>query len=187
MGRDKASLPFDGESMLARTTRLVRQTVNAVVIVQSPNQTLPSDVPPVTVAVDRRHGVGPLEGLAAGWQQLGEHIQAVFVCGCDSPLLRPAVVQRLFDLLNGHDAVVPRVDNRAHPLTAVYAHGVGTQIEACLAADERAIHALLAKLDIRWIAPDELRDVDPQLESLLNVNRPEAYHQALKLAGATQP
>jgi len=183
MGRDKAELPFAGQSMLAHMTKIVGTTVAATVVVKSPSQMLPGDLPPVTIGVDRRAHGGPLEGLTAGWACLAADVEAVFACGCDLPLLRPAVVERLFSRLDDYDAVVPRIGRQAHPLAAVYARRVGTQVAACLAAKRRSMHALVERLNVRWITSDELSEVDPQLESLLNVNRLEDYRRALEARG----
>ena len=42
---------------------------------------------------------------------------------------------------------------------------------------------LLEAFDARQVTEEELRDVDPELESLRDCNTPEAYQEALRTAG----
>jgi molybdopterin-guanine dinucleotide biosynthesis protein A len=49
------------------------------------------------------------------------------------------------------------------------------RIETLLAQGESRLTALCAQLRTRAIPVDRLRLVDPQLESLINVNCPEEY------------
>src|ERR1043165_2456560 len=54
MGRDKATLPFGGELMLARVVRLLSEAVDpqGIVVVAAPNQSLPEVPAPVMIARD---------------------------------------------------------------------------------------------------------------------------------------
>ena len=62
MGRDKGSLPFGGEILLARVVRIVRQAVDDVVVVAREGQTLPDGFEAVR---DPAEGLGVLERRAA--------------------------------------------------------------------------------------------------------------------------
>src|SRR3990172_6196443 len=108
MGLSKATLPFGSEIMLQRVVRIVRPVVGQVVVVAAPGQVVPSLVPAVPVVRDRRQGRGPLEGLAAGLAAMEDVAEAVYLTGCDVPLLVPEFVERLFQWLGDHDIVVPR-------------------------------------------------------------------------------
>jgi molybdopterin-guanine dinucleotide biosynthesis protein A len=92
MGRPKVMLPFGPETMLQRVVRLLGQAVDVTVVVATAGQELPELPSAVVLARDRRPDRGPLEGLAAGLGALGDRAELAFLCGCDVPLLVPAMV-----------------------------------------------------------------------------------------------
>jgi molybdopterin-guanine dinucleotide biosynthesis protein A len=189
MGRDKAALPFGrGETLLQRVVRIVGEAVppEQIVCVAAAGQPLPQLPAPTRIARDRVSGGGPLAALAAGLAALADAsnpVDAVFATGCDAPLLTPAFIRRVFDLI-GEDAIAaPHDGNRWHPLAAVYRVSISTTVESLLAAGERSLVALLENCQARPISLDALRDVDPQLESLATCNTMADYHACLLRAG----
>ena len=182
MGRDKVTLPFGpGEVMLQRVVRLVHQVVPAerIVCAATPGQQLPDLLPGVRTVFDSHPGCGPLAGLAAGLAALHGETDAVFVTSCDVPLLVPAFVERMFALLGDNQIAVPHDGQRFHPLAAVYRTETLPVVESQLASDDRSLVSLLNSCRTRRVPVDELRDVDPQLASLANVNTPADYRRAL--------
>jgi len=185
MGRDKASLPFGDEQMLQRVARQVSQVIEPenIVCVAADGQQLPALASEIRVVRDRCGGRGPLEGLAAGIAALKSSVKAVYATSCDVPLLRPAWIDRLFELLGDHDVVVPREGRFHHPLAAVYRSSVLPRIEELLVADQLRPVFLFERCKTHEVPVETLRDVDPQLQSLLNCNLPEDYQAALAAAG----
>jgi molybdopterin-guanine dinucleotide biosynthesis protein A len=172
MGRPKAWLPVAGEPMLLRVVGVLSDVVSPVVVVAADGQ----DVPPLPTGVelvrDPEPDRGPLQGLAAGLAAVADRADAAFVAACDLPFLSPALVRTTLAALDGFDAAVPETE-RPHPLAAAYRVGVLQTVEAMLAAGERRMTDLLARIRARRISVD-----DPAL--LRNVNTPEEYD---RLAG----
>ncbi len=187
MGRPKVMLPFGPESMLQRVVRLVGAVGEPVVVVASPGQDLPRLPSTTGVVCDRWPDRGPLEGIRAGLEALGEQAEAAYVTGCDVPLLVPGFVRRMIELSAGFDVAVPHVDGYDEPLAAVYRTSVLAHVEALLAADRLRPAFLFERVRTRRIMADELTDVDPGLESLANVNSPADYLAALARAGFEAP
>jgi molybdenum cofactor guanylyltransferase len=179
MGASKPSLPIAGEWMLPRVVRLMRDVVNTVVVVAAPKQDLPSLPCEVRVVRDEREGRGPLQGLAAGLAAIQDSADAAFVSSCDVPFLRPALVRRMFELLGPASVCVPQIDGHFHPLSAVYRVGIIEAVNSLLDANRLKVQELFELVPTRIVTSEELRDVDPMLESLRNVNTPEEYQQAL--------
>ena len=178
MGRDKASLPFGDETLLDRVVRLVGEVVDEVVLVARAGQTLPSGRAAVR---DPAEGLGPLAGIAAGLDAVSG--DRVLVVACDMPLLRPALARRLLELAAGFEACVPVVEGFAVPTCAVYARALGERAHALVAAGQLAPRALLAGARVRFVGAEELRDVDPELESFRDCDTEEDYRSALRAAG----
>lgn len=183
MGRPKALLPFGPETMLGRIVRLLSEAVGPIVVVAAEGQEVPPGSGQILLAHDRHPDRGPLEGIAAGLAAIAGRAEAAYVTSCDVPLLRPAFVRRVIELSHGYDAAVPCLDGREEPLAAVYRASVLPRIEALLGADRRRPVFLFDEVRTRRIVPEELLDVDPLLDSLTNVNTPEAYREALRGAG----
>jgi len=185
MGTDKASLPFGPELMLQRVVRLVGEVVSTsnMIVVAAPGQQLPTLPPEVAISHDRHENRGPLEGLAEGLRGLVDRVDVVYATSCDVPLLSPAFVERMFELLGEHDIVVPREEKFHHPLAAVYRTSVLPAVESLLDAKRFRPVFLFQEHPTREVPVHELRGVDPELATLTNCNRPEDYHCALSLAG----
>ncbi len=185
MGRDKATLPFGSECMLQRVIRLVAEVVEPqrIVVVAAAGQNLPDLPAAVQIARDDRQARGPLEGLAAGLRTINGRATAIYATSCDVPLLVPAFVRRMFELLGDDDIAVPRESEFHHPLAAVYRVTVLPQIQALLDTDRLRPRFLFDEVHTREIAVDDLRSVDPALSTLQNLNRPEDYLAALSAAG----
>jgi len=178
MGRDKASLPFGAETLLARVVRRLRDAVDEVVLVAREGQVVPAGF---AVVRDPAEGLGPLAAIAVGLRAVRG--DAAFVAACDLPFLRPALVRRLLDLGAGHDACVPLVEGFPMTTCAVYATSVAEVADQLVASGRLRLRDLLAAVDTRYIDPADLTDVDPLLDSFRDCNTPGAYAAALREAG----
>jgi molybdopterin-guanine dinucleotide biosynthesis protein A len=179
MGRPKAWLPVGGETMLQRVVRILSGTVSPVVVVAAPGQDIPELPADVRIVRDVVEGCGPLAGLAAGLAALGDEVEAVYLSACDVPLLTPAFVRRVVDSLSDFPAAVPEIDGFPHPLAAVYRTSVLALVRDRLSRGEFALHPLFDAVPTRRIRAGEFADVDPELQSLRNVNTPEEYAAVL--------
>jgi molybdopterin-guanine dinucleotide biosynthesis protein A len=183
MGMPKAMLPFGPESMLERVARLAAQAASPVVIVTAANVAAPPNWDERFVARDERANCGPLEGLRAGLARIEAHAPAAYVASCDAPLLAPAVIRWLAELLDNNEAVVPVEGDRLHALAAIYRSSIHRRIAPMLDAGERRLSALVECLDARRVDVADLRALDPDLDTFRNVNHPHEYLAALEKAG----
>lgn len=182
MGSSKALLPFGAESMLQRVVRLLGTVVSPIVVVAAPGQPLPSLPEGVSITRDEREGRGPLEGLRAGLKALPGSVDAAYVTSCDVPLLVPGFVRRMIDLLGDHDIAVIDIDGFPHPLSAVYRRATLPQIEELLAHDRLRPVFLFDAVRTRRVQLADVASVDPDLLTLRNLNTPDDYQEALRIA-----
>lgn len=174
MGRDKAALPFGGETLLARVVRLVAEAVDHVIVVGHTTQALPGHV---RVEHDEVEGLGPLAGLARGLRASATDLN--FVTACDTPLIRPAVIRRLFDLTGDAEACVPADAAHAMVLCAVYRRSLLPAADALIASGQLRVRALADGAQTKRVDTAAFRDIDPSLDSFFSCDTPEAYQQAL--------
>jgi molybdopterin-guanine dinucleotide biosynthesis protein A len=129
MGAPKATLPFGPEMMLQRVVRLLGTVVAPILVVAAREQSLPALPDQVSVTRDEREAKGPLEGIRAGLSALPESIDAAYITSCDVPLLVPAFVERMIELMGDHDIAVMEIDGFPHPLSAIYRRAVLPHVE----------------------------------------------------------
>jgi len=186
MGRPKLSLPFGGTTMLARMVQLHKQVVSPVVVVAAPSQVLPKLSDDVIIAHDESEYHGPLAGILTGMQALDGRADAAYVAPCDTPLLTPNFMKRMISRLGTHDLAIPRDGKYHHPLAAVYRVSLINRIQSLISADRMRPLFLVEQSDSVIVDVSELKDIDPDLNSLANINTPEDYHKLLKLAGLVE-
>ena len=189
MGRPKASLEWHGSTLVRRAAGLAARVVEdgPVVVVRATGQELPPLPDGVEIAQDARDGRGPLEGIAAGLALVGDRADAVFVCGVDTPLLHPALIAHVSTVL-AHDpetdVALPVAHGFPHPLCAAYRTRIARHLDELLAEDRLATRPLLERCRVReldeaaLLADPAVREHDPELHSLLNLNAPEEYEAA---------
>ena len=185
MGRDKATLPFGHELMLQRVVRIVSMVVDpaAVVVVAAPDQLLPELPATVIITRDDRPDRGPLEGLAAGLRSMPDFVDAIYATSCDVPLLIPDFVREMFQRLGDHDIAVPWDGRYCHPLASVYRPKVLAVVQSLLDSDRLRPAFLFEEVSTVKVPVEDLRESDPTLSTLLNLNQPEDYQAALAMAG----
>jgi molybdopterin-guanine dinucleotide biosynthesis protein A len=188
MGQPKAWLPFGPELMLQRVVRLISSRARSIVVVAAPGQELPELPNDVAVVRDPVSGRGPLQGLASGLGALPEIVDLAYASATDVPFLNPAWIDRLVDRIGSSDLAIPFVEGYHHPLAALYRRAaVLPAALSLLQADRLRPVFLMEAVPTRVVTADELRDVDPELGTLRNLNTPEDYIQALADAGLALP
>jgi molybdopterin-guanine dinucleotide biosynthesis protein A len=164
MGRDKASVVFDGptgpRTMVEHVVAAVSQRCSPVFVIAAPGQPLPELS--AVVLRDEVRGVGPLLATGRGLRAAAEAgAERAFVCAVDMPLM----TAELIDELAGHtgvDVVLPW-DGRDHYLAGVYRTGLAGRITELTAAGERSMRALVDTVNTQRI-------VLPETAALTNVN-----------------
>jgi molybdopterin-guanine dinucleotide biosynthesis protein A len=190
MGRAKPSLPFGQVTILQRMVAELHRGFDDVIVVAAPAEAcgavaLTGDTRSVRLVRDEAEYGGPVLALVRGLAVAKNEI--AFVCSCDLPLLRMEVAQALCDWLRempaSYAAVIPEIGGRLQPLAAAYRRDCGPVIAAIAVGGERRLTAIAMRLNTRRAGEAEMGPLDPELLSFLNVNTPEDYARALRLAG----
>ncbi len=194
MGEDKALLRFEGRPLLCWTVEKLALSAGEVVVVAKDEQhakqllnltcsagdgfgdhsrELEEQDHRVVFTWDSISGYGPVAGLCAGLCKASGVY--VFATGCDLPFLKPKVVDRIFEMADGHqgfDAVVPVQNNGFYePLHSVYRRD--KMLAACRRAlenKERRIYAPLQELQVYRVLMEHFRSIDPELMTFFNLN-----------------
>ncbi len=135
MGRDKASIAFEGTTLLERSIRLLLPFVSSLIVAADrlDRYTLPN----VPIVADPLPDCGPLGGILAALE--ASSAKEVFVLACDLPLVTPALVRTLCTLHPGSHIVIPSADGVVQPLCGRYPRSIHMDLRHMLERGERAV------------------------------------------------
>ena len=202
MGVDKFSLPFGDTTFLGAVLNSLSATISGSMTVLTHRSHVAqveticqrTGLDNLTVLVDRAPDSGPLEGIGTGLSWLVEHQEQgwAFVTCCDVPKLKPAIVGKLLDSvatesLADVDAVMPIRGARIFGMTSLYriAPHVSQIVDQQIDAGELRVSDVSKKLNTHLVPVDQLESIDPQLDSLMNLNHPQQYLDFLEGEGLT--
>lgn len=115
---------------------------------------------------------GPIGGIHAGLKKCES--KELAVAACDMPFLRAEFFQHLNGQLQDHDAIVPVIDGKLHPLAAIYKKTIIPILEEQIRDKNYKLKDALQKMDIVYV------DVSGQEEyrkMLRNINTIEDYKE----------
>ena len=188
MGSPKAALEWHGSTLLRRTAGiLARVTCGPVVVVRAPGQELPDLPEGILVTEDPREGKGPLQGIAAGLAALAGYADVAFISSTDLPFLHPAFVSRVLSAVTDDQATdvgLPVARGFRQPLAAAYRVSLAGAAERLVAGDRLRPGFLFDQCAVANLGDDELKHdpvlarLDPDLESVVNINTLQEYRAA---------
>lgn len=125
----------------------------------------------VPIVPDDHPGQGPLEGIATALRY-SDRLR-LLVLACDMPCLSLSLLRLLVERPSAADVIIPRTnDGQWHSMHAIYRTSVLRPIEDLLRSGDTAVHLLFDRVTVDAVGETELRTVDPELDSLINLNRP---------------
>jgi molybdopterin-guanine dinucleotide biosynthesis protein A len=170
MGRDKALVELEGQTLLARTLDLARSVALDVRIVGDGKKFV--SFAPVVEDIFRDRG--PLGGIHAALR--ASHTDLNLMLAVDMPFVSAAFLKYLTRQARSAlevAVVVPRTGERWQPLCAVYRPEFAEAAETALLAGQNKIDLLFAARKTRVIGEDELKRGGFSPEIFRNVNTPK--------------
>jgi len=174
MGRDKAFLRLDGETLLVRALRLAGAVAGEVRIVGEAKKFGAYGRVVEDVYRDR----GPLGGIHAAL--LSTTTELNLMLGVDLPFVEPRFLQYLVREAQESGAVVTvaRAGGGWQPLCAAYRREFADVAEQSLRQGRNKIDALFAQVKTRVIEEEELSREGFSAEMFRNLNTPEDWESA---------
>ncbi len=171
-GRNKLAEQIDGRSMLDHAIAAV-ELVAGTVLVVAPPDSVPAMASDARLVHDANAFGGPLAGLATGLTAMDPTLDHLIVVGGDMPSLVPAVLRRLIDALETHEAAVLADEAGPRPLPiALRRSAAAPAVERLLGTGERRLRALLVVLDVVVVPSATWRVDDPDGLTLRDVDVP---------------
>jgi molybdenum cofactor guanylyltransferase len=168
MGKDKATLLFRGTPLWQIQLELLRKLEPVEVFVSA--RTDPVWRPAgVQFVADSPPSRGPLSGLAAALAQMrAKHLLALAI---DMPFITEKYLRFLYRQIEPGCGVLPKIDNRAEPLAAIYPQEALTNVQSALSGNDFSLQTVTGRL----VAAGKLRVIpvtSQERELFLNANEP---------------
>ena len=183
-GADKALVPLPGGTtpMLGVVVQALRQVSSDVCIIAPEHREYAQFGVPVVS--ERDPGQGPLGAIEMALRRAA-HDRCIVVA-CDLPFLSPALLRWMIQIDFSEDALVPLIDAaadvdltgmnaRPQSLHAIYRRSCVDQVRHLLDSGERRLGRLLELIEVRYLDDAEIRRVDPELRSFVNLNSMEEW------------
>jgi molybdopterin-guanine dinucleotide biosynthesis protein A len=176
MGRNKALLPLPGHkhvTFVAHLAALLRSACPEVILVaRNAEQAAEyAGVTDVRLVADVQPGVGPLMGLYSGLRACS--CSHALLTAVDMPFVQPAMIAFLLAQPYDEAIVMPLVNGAPQVLLARYPRALLPLIEQRLEAGQRGPRSLLTVAPVRYIEEAQLRAIESDLRSFVNVNTPQ--------------
>ena len=190
MGEDKALKPFLGQPLIMRVMDQVGHLAGEILVTSNHPENYASL--PLKVFPDLVPGRGTLGGLYTALASAT--LPLVAVVACDLPFASAAMLERMVVLMEQEkaDAVVPCWGGEEYsparsgwePLHAVYRRETCLPaVRTSLEAGEWKVIAWFPHLKVRSFTMEEAAACDPSGLAFWNVNTPEEFEEAERVAG----
>ncbi len=171
----KGFIRVEGRTIIERNLELLSAVADEVVI--SSNDPAPYFSFGVPIIGDVVEPGGPMAGIYTILCYTGA--QDAIVAACDMPLINPDLLRLLAEERSG-DTTVPIYGGRPQPLPAVYSLSALGVMKDMLYSGDRSLTKLLEKVDTRYVGEGEVRSIDPEGRSFININTAEDLQKVLK-------
>lgn len=173
-GREKAFLPLRDGTFIENTLKVLEKVSDELILsFRDEDQIRLFDefVHGRKTVVDTFLNTGPLAGMLEGFKKAtGEYI---FVVACDMPYLNVEVIELMFGMCEGHDAVIPvHTSGQKEPLHAVYKRtSMLSFIESSIKEGNRSVMSPVSRLgDVLFLEGEEISKIDGGLMTFININ-----------------
>jgi len=166
MGRDKATLSYNGTLFIDHIINTVSKITNTILLIS--DHTEHQSINNVSIIKDIYPNKGPLSGLYTGLSHSKTNINLIL--SCDIPLIKVDVIKFLIaHFKKNYQAVIATVDGRKMPLVGVYT-------KDCISISRE----LIEKSDLKMMdfinklhSVNNIEIPDHMKEQLSNINTPQ--------------
>ena len=180
MGMDKRHLSVHGKPLLDRVTSVLLELFPEVLLVLAEEDISKQD-DRIRIVTDLVPGCAAVGGLYTGlYHSLHPR---VFVVACDMPFINPAVIELFLQKADATDIVLAQLVTGLQPLHGLYSKHCLPFLKAMLDARNLRLQNIADQqgLAVHRIPEAEIKPLDPQLLSFLNLNSPADIELAQKI------
>lgn len=170
----KGLIEVRGEKIIERHIRIFRAMGLTPYI--SSNSPGLYDFTGVPLISDSVKSAGPMSGIVSAFDATGTG--ELMVTACDMPFINSEMIEYIISHRGG-EATVPAPSGVPEPLMAVYTKSASEKMRKCISEGRASMRDMLRLLDTRLIGDEDIRNIDPEGLSFVNINTPDDYNRAL--------
>lgn len=182
-GRDKGLIKLSGKPLIRHVFDKVVALVDNVFVVVSSKEQLKEYSKifdsSTRIVLDESRVRSPLVGTITGFKSANSGYSMLLPC--DTPLISEAFLSLMLDLVQGHDAVIPKwPSGYIEPLQSAYKTKVAyaSAIDA-FTKGELDLRSMISRLkNVLYFSTMAIQSIDPDLHTFLNVNNAEDLRRA---------
>lgn len=182
-GSNKALAPWQGATLVETAAKSLLRAMPKVIVVAK--ETGPLDFMKtggIDIIKDDFREDHPMGGLYTGLTHM--NTPHAFVCACDMPLLQPKLIESLWEARSDYAAVIPVWNDARQPLCGIYSKDCAGMLRQAIKEGATGISALFDSMQTRFFLEDEIRRVDPEGLSLLDIDTRQDWRRAQKKFGS---
>lgn len=175
MGVDKATITFEGTTLLVRAVASLDEVCDPVLIGSGGTSLT---VPGRRSVGDAVPDSGPLGGLVAALRASPHRLLAVVAV--DHPWIDARLLRMLANRIGDRDVAVCEMGDGVEPLHAVYSTSILKAAEAALAGSDRSLQRLVGRASSVRVAEREWREAGFSERFARNLNTPADLAEATR-------
>jgi len=119
---------------------------------------------------------GPMTGILSVF--MNTESADIFVTACDMPYINAILIKHMVEKYNyKFDALIPLYDGKPQPLFGIYAKRISGLMEQRIRAGKKSLLDFLKTINVRYINEEEVRNIDPEGRSFVNINTFKDYQR----------
>ena len=181
MGMDKRHLSVHGKPLLDRVTSVLLELFPEVLLVLAEEDISRQD-DRMRIVTDLIPDCAAVGGLYTGLYH--SRYPRVFVVACDMPFINPAVIELFLQKIDSTDIVMAQLVTGLQPLHGLYSKQCLPILKEMIDARDLRLQNIADKqgLTVHRVPETEIKRLDPQLLSFLNLNSPADLELANKIS-----
>ncbi|MBI4690267.1 MAG: molybdenum cofactor guanylyltransferase [Nitrospirae bacterium] len=192
-GGENRRIPFLKGRMEINSMRIIDSSIGifkkifdrVVISTNMPELYFYCGVPMIGDVVNQR---GPMTGI---FSVLLNTRDDIFVVGCDMPFIDERLIRYMVaknrtyeskskiqnpkSKFNSYNAVIPLFGGKPEPLFGIYSRNILKVIEERLNKGLQSIIDMLKEMQVLYISEEDIRKIDPEGRSFVNINTMEDY------------
>ena len=170
----KGFLEIRNRKIIETNIELLKSIFSRVILsVNHPELYFYLGLPMIGDVVDSR---GPMTGILSVF--MNTESADIFVTACDMPYINAILIKYMVEKYNDKfDALIPLYDGKPQPLFGIYAKRISELMEQRIRAGKKSLLDFLKTINVRYINEEEVRNIDPEGRSFVNINTFKDYQR----------
>jgi len=170
----KGFLEIRNRKIIETNIELLKSIFPRVILsVNNPELYFYLGLPMIGDVVDSR---SPMTGILSVF--MNTESSDIFVTACDMPYINAILIKHMIERYNdGFEALIPLYDGKPQPLFGIYAKRVSEAMERRIRAGKKSLLDFLKTINVRYINEEEVRSIDPEGRSFVNINTFKDYQR----------